>query len=259
MESFWLTLGMKALATALVVVIASVVAERAGPKWGGLVASIPVSAGPAYILLALQHDAAFIANSALTSFASGAATWIFLIAFVRFSDRRKLWISLPSALLIWLCTALVISAVPWSWPLALGANFIAFVAAVSWGIPQSGPITKQNLAARSWFELPLRGLLVGAFVAAVVTLSNAIGPSATGIAAVFPIALTSLAFLINRGFGVAGAAAALGGAIKPMIGIACGFAVLSLTPELIGTWPALGLALFTALLWPMWIIARHKS
>ena len=83
MDAFWFALALKAIATAFVVVLASVVAERVGPKWGGLVASIPVSAGPAYVLLAMQHDAAFIAHSALLSFASGAATWVFLVAFMR--------------------------------------------------------------------------------------------------------------------------------------------------------------------------------
>ncbi len=259
MDAFWFALALKAIATAFVVVLASVVAERVGPKWGGLVASIPVSAGPAYLLLAMQHDAAFIAHSALLSFASGAATWVFLVAFMRVSDRLSLALSLPTALLIWLGTAIVIRNVPWTWAMALLANVIAFSVATTWGRSSAVQLHSTNAAANAWYELPLRAAMVGAFVATVVTLSDAIGPSATGIAAVFPIALTSLAILINRRFGIAGARAALTGAITPMIGIACGFAVLSLTPEIIGTRPALALSLCTALVWPMSIIVRHRA
>jgi uncharacterized membrane protein (DUF485 family) len=258
-DAFWIALGLKAIATALVVVTASVVAERVGPKWGGLVASIPVSAGPAYVLLALQHDAAFIAHSALLSFASGAATWIFLLAFVRISKRFNLAVSLPSALLIWLGTAIIIRAVPWTWPLAVIANVIAFVLATILGRPASTQLQSPSKAANTWYELPLRAAMVGVLVATVVTLSDAIGPSATGIAAVFPIALTSLAVMVNRRFGIMGATAALAGAITPMIGIASGFAVLSLTPEILGTWPALTLALCTALVWTMSIVMRHRA
>lgn len=259
MDAFWVALGLKAAATAAVVVVASVVAERVGPRWGGLVASIPVSAGPAYVLLAFQHDAAFIAGSALSSFAGGVATWVFLTAFVRLAARHSLLTSLPLALLIWLLTAIILRVVPWTLPTALLANIIAYLVAVRWGQPGTMTIPIPRAESRAWVELPLRAVMVGAFVAAVVTLSDAIGPSATGLAAVFPIALTSLAVLVNRRFGISGARAALGGAITPMIGIACGFAVLSLTPETLGTWPALGLALFTALLWPMWIVARHRA
>ncbi len=255
---FWLALGLKASATALVVVIASVVAERAGPRWGGLVASIPVSAGPAYVLLALQHDAAFIAHSALTSLAGGMATWIYLSAFVILARRMSLVWSLAGALLVWLLAATVVSQTPWTLPLAIAANLAAFLVALRWATPPVPPVVNSRNSHRAWFELPVRAMLVAVFVVAVVTLSDAIGPAVTGIAAVFPIALSSLAILVNRRFGVVGAAAALGGAIKPLIGIACGFSVLSITPEEVGTWPALGLALVASLIWPMIIVARGK-
>ena len=259
MDSFWLALGLKACATALVVVVASVVAERAGPRWGGLVASIPVSAGPAYVLLAMQHDVGFIANSALSSFAGGMATWVFLTAFVRLADRRGIVLSLGGALFVWLIAALVVRAVPWTLLTAGLANLAAFGVASRWGQPNDMGISGGSTVGRAWFELPLRAVMVGLFVALVVSVSDAIGPSATGIAAVFPIALSSLSILMNRRFGISGAAAALGGAIKPLIGIACGFVVLSLSPEIIGTWPALGAALIASLIWPTAIIARHKA
>jgi uncharacterized membrane protein (GlpM family) len=258
-DTFWLALALKAVATSLVVVTASVVAERAGPRWGGLVASIPVSAGPAYALLALQHDAAFIQHGALLSFAGGVATWTFLTAFVRLSRRFQLPGALLGALGIWLIAALIIREVPWTWPLALLANIAAFVMAMRFAQTPAFNIPPPAMIRRQWFELPVRAIAVGMFVAFVVSISDAIGPSATGLAAVFPIALTSLAILTNQKFGIAGAASAFSGAVKPMLGIASGFAVLSLTPSLMGTWPALALALFTALLWPMWIVMRRSA
>jgi hypothetical protein len=255
-ESFWLALGVKAASTALVVVAASAVAERSGPRWGGLVACFPVSAGPAYVLLALEQDAAFVASSALSSFACGVATWAFLTAFVWLARDRKLWPSLLGALAVWFACAVAVRALPWTLAAAALANALAFVLATRLTAPVVFSMSTQARVSAPWIELPLRALLVGAFVAVVVTVSDAIGPSATGIAAVFPITLSSLAVVISRRFGVAGAASALAGAIKPLIGIACGLAVLSVAPTVMGLWPALALSLIAALAWPMLMIAR---
>jgi len=79
-EAFWLALLARAAVSAGVVVTATVAAEAAGPFWGGLIVSLPIGAGPAYAMLALQHDDAFIAASALGSFAANAATFVFLAA-----------------------------------------------------------------------------------------------------------------------------------------------------------------------------------
>ena len=50
--------------TAAFVVTASIITERSGPVIGALIATLPISAGPSYVFLALDHDAAFIAEGA---------------------------------------------------------------------------------------------------------------------------------------------------------------------------------------------------
>ena len=67
-------LAFKMLATALVVVAAAVAAEKAGPRVGGIIASLPVSAGPSFIFLSFQADDAFIATAALASMVAIADT-----------------------------------------------------------------------------------------------------------------------------------------------------------------------------------------
>ena len=59
---FWLSLALKMAVTAGFVVVAAMVAERAGPAIGALVATLPIAAGPAYFFVALDHDAAFISR-----------------------------------------------------------------------------------------------------------------------------------------------------------------------------------------------------
>src|ERR1700747_542609 len=66
---FWFELALKMAVTALFVSVATVIAERLGPTIGALVATLPVSAGPVYVFLALDHDTAFISASAVASLA----------------------------------------------------------------------------------------------------------------------------------------------------------------------------------------------
>jgi hypothetical protein len=75
--AFILTLALRMAVTAAFVVTASLITERSGPVIGALVATLPISAGPAYVFLALDHDAAFIAEGALASLPINAVT-IFL-------------------------------------------------------------------------------------------------------------------------------------------------------------------------------------
>src|ERR1041385_9261782 len=59
---FLLTLALRMAITAAFVVSASIITEKSGPVIGALVATLPISAGPSYVFLALDHDAAFIAE-----------------------------------------------------------------------------------------------------------------------------------------------------------------------------------------------------
>jgi hypothetical protein len=99
---FWLALGTKMAVTVAFVSVATIVAERLGATIGALVATLPVSAGPVYVFLALDHDSAFISSSAVASLALNSATAIYITAYVLIAQRRSLWISVSVALAIWL-------------------------------------------------------------------------------------------------------------------------------------------------------------
>src|SRR5262245_59205825 len=51
----WFVLATKMAVTALFVTAATIIAERLGATVGALVATLPVSAGPVYVFLALDH------------------------------------------------------------------------------------------------------------------------------------------------------------------------------------------------------------
>ena len=65
------------------------ITERSGPVIGALVATLPISAGPSYVFLALDHDAAFIAEGALASLPINAATIVLGLIYVVLAQRRE--------------------------------------------------------------------------------------------------------------------------------------------------------------------------
>src|SRR6202046_4425954 len=98
---FILTLALRMAVTAAFVVSASVITERAGPVIGALIATLPISAGPSYVFLALDHDAAFIANGALASLPINAATIWLALTYVVLAQRHGALVSWGCAAVVW--------------------------------------------------------------------------------------------------------------------------------------------------------------
>src|SRR5215212_1822196 len=58
-DPFWVGLLAKMLATAAIVVAVSALVERVGPFLGAMIATLPISAGPALVFMAMDHGPAF--------------------------------------------------------------------------------------------------------------------------------------------------------------------------------------------------------
>src|SRR5499425_402617 len=103
--TFLLMLVLRMAVTAGFVVSASFIAERSGPVIGALVATLPISAGPSYVFLALDHDASFIAEGALASLPINAATIFLALTYSVLAQRFALWVSVGAAMAVWLVLA----------------------------------------------------------------------------------------------------------------------------------------------------------
>jgi hypothetical protein len=194
----WLPLIVKALVTALIVMSASAVADALGPVWGAIVASLPVSAGPAYVFLAMQHGPDFVAASVLNSAAANAGTGLFLITYAVLAKRIPPWRSLAVAVALWLAICLLQQRVAWNFEKVCELNLAVYGSGLFFvnkgGTARFEPAQSSR---RRWFELPLRASFVAAFVSLVVAISSVLGPTATGIAAVFPVSLISLFVILQ--------------------------------------------------------------
>src|SRR2546423_658534 len=112
--AFILALALRMAITAAFVVTASIMTERSGPVIGALIATLPISAGPSYVFLALDHDAAFIAEGALASLPINAATIFLGLTYVMLAQRHGALLSCSVAVAVWIALALMARTIHWS-------------------------------------------------------------------------------------------------------------------------------------------------
>ena len=176
--AFLLVLALRMAVAAAFVIAASIITERSGPVIGALVATLPVSAGPSYVFLALDHDAAFIARrrarepadqrrdhrdgrSSMCVLAQRRGVVVSLAARDRgLVRRRRCW----CASIDWSLTG--------RHPRSTSSCF-----AICLPLVQRFRAAKMPLIARRWYDIPLRAALVATLVAIVVTLSSVVGPT----------------------------------------------------------------------------------
>jgi hypothetical protein len=253
---FFVELATRMAVTAVFLVAATAVAERSGPFLGGLVATLPISAGPVYLFLALDHDAAFIAASALASLAANAVTGLFALVYVLVAQVRGPPVSLLVTLGFWVVAIFTVRSFAWTLPGALALNAASYIAAV--------PIARRFRSAsfrpprRRWYDVPLRAGLVAVLVATVVGLSTRVGPALTGMLAVFPVVLTSLILIFHPRIGGPATAAILANTLPGLVGFAAALIALHLAAVALGKPAALTLALLVSLLWNLTLWANRR-
>src|SRR3954454_13123040 len=245
--AFLLSLALRMAVAAAFVVIASMITERSGPAIGALIATLPVSAGPSYIFLALDHGDGFIAQSALASLPMNAATVLMSLVFVSLVQRAGLPTSLAAGFGVWLAGAIAVRALDWS--LVGGILFNAAAFALCLPLVQRFRVAKMPLVTSRWYDIPLRAALVATLVAIVVTLSNVVGPRVSGVIALFPAVFPSLILILTPRIGGAATAAVLANGQWGLIGFGLAIVIMHLAAEPLGRATALSLALATCVAW----------
>jgi hypothetical protein len=257
--AFLLTLALRMAITAAFVVTASVITERSGPVIGALVATLPISAGPSYVFLALDHDAAFIAEGALASLPINAATIFLGLTYVVLAQRRSAIVSCLCAVAVWIALASIIRSVQWTLTGGLIANAIAFAICVP--LLQRYRHVKMPIVTRRWYDIPLRASLVATLVATVVTSSGWVGPKISGIIALFPVVFTSMMLILHPRIGGPPTAAVLANSAWGLMGLGIAIAVLHIAALQFGSAIGLSLALAICVGWnlALWWNGRRKA
>lgn len=257
-EASLLLLSKMGIAATIVVAV-SVIAEKSKPFLAAMVATLPVSAGPALVFLAMSHDEAFMAQALVGSLVTNLALTFYIGGYGWLAQRFSVFPALGGALLLWLAGAFLLKQLPFTLPVALVANVLVYLALI--------PLTRRYLDARAgllpsrpWFALPLRALAVASLVAAITLLSDVLGPYGSGWLAVFPVVLSSLIAILHPRIGGPATAAMIVSGLPGMIGFAIALAAVSLLSEPAGKYWALATGLVITLLWNgALVLARRRQ
>jgi hypothetical protein len=257
---FLLVLVLRMVITAAFVVSASVITERSGPVIGALIATLPISAGPSYTFLALDHDAAFIAEGALSSLPVNAATVYLGLTYAVLAQRSSMWISAGSALTVWLVLATIMRQFEWTLAGGLIVNAITFAICIPLLKPYRH-VAKMPLITRRWYDIPLRAALVATLVGTVVTTSGWVGPRVTGVMALFPIVFSSMMLILHPRIGGPATAAVLANSAWGLMGFGLGVAVVHVAVLQFGSAIGLSCALATCIVWnlTLWWNGRRRK
>jgi hypothetical protein len=253
---FWFALVLKMAVTAGFVVGAAMVAERAGPAIGALVATLPVAAGPAYVFVALDHNAAFISASAIGSISAHAATAVFSLVFVVLAQRFGTAVSVGSAVASWFVVAFLLRLVPWTFTTVAATNLAIFGACIL--VTNRYRHAKMPLIVRKWYDVLVRAVMVACLVAAVVGLSGRVGPLVTGLLAVYPIVMTSLMLIFQPRVGGPATAALIANSMWGLVGFSACLFTAHLATVPLGIWGGLILSLVVSVVWNVVLFALRR-
>ncbi len=178
-------LALRVLLAPCFVVCASLVAHRFGARIGGVVAGLPVIAGPILLVLALQHGATFASGAAVGVLLGMVGLAAFVLAYVAIAS----WRSWPSAVVAaYTAFALAIVAMR---PLSVGALAALVIACGSLVLtlrllPRPPRLDAATLTPGRW-DMPFRAACTAVAVVSVTAIATTLGPHLSGLVTTFPI------------------------------------------------------------------------
>ena len=164
------------------------------------------------------------------------------------------------ALLVWLACAAALHMVKWTPWTAILLNALVFAPALLIARRYQVATAPKGRVQRGPFDIPLRALTVALFVVVVTSASHSIGSFASGMFAVFPVAMASFMVILHPRIGGPAAASVLAYSPAPLIGLGLGFLAVYFLAERIGPWwsYAVGLAIIFAWNGLLWL-ARQRG
>ena len=225
---------------------ASVTARRFGPRVGGLVAGLPVVAGPILLAYALAHGSSFAAGAAAGTLLGLVSLIAFSVAYGRLAARLS-WA--PCMLAGWL-TFVAFTALFSAFEIPAGVALALAVLAVAAGLallPRPRPAVPFTDRLPGW-DLPLRAACALGLVLTLTAVAGWLGPQLSGLLAPFPIIATVLATFTHGQRGVDEMLRMVRGMVSGFLAFALFFFTLAVALRPLGTGAGFVLATSVALL-----------
>lgn len=221
------------LAPALVV-LTSLAARRWGPRFGGILVTLPIVAGPILLIIALEHGGTFAAQAATFATAGNVALAVFALALIVAVDRVPWWAAMLIAWAGVLLTDLGLTQMQVPAWVALVAAILALHGVQHLLRRQrNDPVVATRLPR---WDLPARAVATAVLVLTVTKAAEWVGPELSGVLAPFPIALSVVCAFAAAQTGRLGLIGLLRGIVPGLDGFALFCFVLAVTLDRLPIW-----------------------
>lgn len=235
--------ALKLVLVPALVVGASVVERRWGPRMAGLVTALPIISGPALFFFALEQGDRFAAAAASAALVTVIAVAASTLAYAWLSVCVPWWASLAGSCVAFALIGGLLSPLHWSVVSAL-AVALAGVAGARAALPWTSGARADR--ARPGWDLGVRAVSAVSVVLVVTTLADRLGPRFSGVLAAFPIALLIVLAFTHAQQGAGAAIRFLRGFIPGMSSTAAFCFAIALSAAPLGTAVAFPLAIVLA-------------
>jgi hypothetical protein len=183
-------LAVKLLLAPSFVVGASLAARRFGSRIGGLIAGLPVVAGPILLVYALAHGRGFAAGAAAGTLLGLVSLIAFVLVYAHLAGRVPWALGLLAGWLAFALSTLLFSA----FSIPVGAALAIAAAGLIGGLlllPHPTVEARIHPSPPRW-DLPVRAGCALALVLTLTAVAGWLGPQLSGLLAPFPIIATVL-------------------------------------------------------------------
>jgi hypothetical protein len=178
-------LAVRVLLAPSFVVLASLAARRFGVRFGGLVAGLPVIAGPILLTLALQHGTVFASRAAVGVLLGMVGLAGFVLTYAGVAARSRWPVATASAYAAFIVGVIVMR------PVSVGPVVAVLIACAALALtlrllPSPPSVGDQSVPRLRW-DVPFRAGCTMALVLTVTAVASSLGPHLSGIITSFPV------------------------------------------------------------------------
>jgi hypothetical protein len=219
--------------------------RRFGSVVGGLLAALPLTSGPAILLVGLAHGPTLAGAVAANSFPGLLVAAGFDLGYAVVARKRSWVVALLVGGGVYVVLAVVLrwAALP---PVAGAAVTLGGIGLMVRCWPREAGPVRRVVAPPRW-DLPARMVIAGSVTATITEVAPTLGGPLTGLLSQLPILGCTMAVFTHRQAGPAGAVLLLRAIVRGLPCCVVFYATLALTLRTFGLGPAFGLASVLAL------------
>jgi len=184
-------LAVKLLLAPSFVVGASLASRRFGPRVGGLIAGLPVVAGPILLVYAIAHGPSFAAGAAVGTLLGLVSLIAFVVVYAHLAGRLFWGASMLAGWLAFALSTAAFSALSVPAGAALAIAAVGLLVGLAC-LPRPSVAASSSAPPPSW-DLPMRAGCALALVLTLTAVAGWLGPQLSGLLTPFPIIATVLA------------------------------------------------------------------